>query len=72
MAITTKAVNEIIGIRKWMAANASRFVDACGEVNSTEMVEAWDREQSTGGATLDSNHPAWDVAVIVAEKHENA
>lgn len=53
-------------IKKWMSANAGRFVDECREVNCTAMVEAWDREESTGDTTLDPDHPAWDIAVEVA------
>lgn len=55
-------------IRRWMRANNERFVDRkTGEVNMTEMVETWDREQSTGGSTLDTNHVAWDVATEFVE-----
>lgn len=58
-------------IKRWMRRNVSRFVDAsCGEVNCTEMVEAWDREASTGSATLDADHIAWECAVDVAAGYE--
>ncbi|MCP3065867.1 hypothetical protein LXT21_44605 [Myxococcus sp. K38C18041901] len=42
--------------------------DASGEVNLTSLVEAWDAAQAGGEATLDEHHPAWDVAVEVAER----
>jgi len=50
-------------IRRWMRANASRFVDPrTGETNTTLMVETWDLEEGTGDETLDPSHTAWDVA----------
>ncbi len=56
-------------IRKLMISNVNRFVDArTNEINCTAMVEAWDHEQSTGDATLDSGHDAWAIAVQVAEE----
>ena len=33
-----------------------------GELNLTDMVEAWDRACADGEATLDPDHIAWDVA----------
>lgn len=53
-----------------MRLSVHRFVDECGEVNCTDMVEEWDRQCSTGEATLDEQHPAWDLAVTVAEEFE--
>ena len=53
-------------IRSWMRANLKRFRDECGNVNTTALVEAWDVECSSGEATLDTEHPAWDIAVIVS------
>jgi hypothetical protein len=58
-------------IRLWMKRNVHKFID-CGEVDCTGMVEAWDRECASGGDTLDTFHPAWDIAVDVAEEEENA
>ena len=59
----SQAINEK-AIRLWMKKNIYRFIDRkTNEVNCTEMVEAWDRECSSGEDTLDSNHPAWDIAV---------
>lgn len=50
-------------IKKWMKGNLENHRDPkTGEVNATTLVEDWDRSESTGGATLDSNHPAWDIA----------
>lgn len=57
-------------IKRWMWRNVERFLDSCGEVNATAMVEAWDHECSTGEATLDSEHEAWTIAVDVALAHE--
>lgn len=58
-------------MRGWMKRNVHRFVDALtGEVNCTALVEAWDAECSTGAATLDPDHEAWDAAVDVAERFE--
>lgn len=53
-------------IRAWMLANADRFEDRkTGELDCTGMVEAWDRETGDGGRTLDTDHPAWEIAVRV-------
>jgi hypothetical protein len=50
-------------IRIWMKANANQFTDRqTGELNTTALVEAWDIECANGSATLDPNHPAWDIA----------
>lgn len=57
-------------IRNWMKSNLADYIDECDEVNCTAMVEAWDRECADGGATLDPNHIAWEIAVEVAEAHE--
>lgn len=59
-------------IRKWMIAHISEFVDDCNEIDLTGMVEAWDSACSTGDATLNSYHPAWEIAMDVAEKHKPA
>lgn len=54
-----------------MRANVARFVDGkTGEVDATLMVETWDIETQDGAATLDGDHPAWDVAVEVANSTE--
>ncbi len=53
-------------IRAWMFRNVEQFVDECGEVNCTRMVEAWDDECASGEVTLDIEHVAWEVAVDVA------
>ena len=55
-----------------MRRNAYRFVDQCNEVNCTLMVEEWDAEEADGEATLDADHPAWDIAVEVAEAHKES
>ncbi len=52
-------------IRAWMARHAAEHREG-GEVNLTTLVEAWDRACSTGAATLDSDHPAWEVATRFA------
>lgn len=50
-------------IRRWMQANKEDYRDrSTGELNCTELVEAWDRVCADGGSTLDSDHIAWDVA----------
>jgi hypothetical protein len=61
---------EAKAIRAWMRAHVSDFVDQCGEVNCTHLVEAWYSECASGGDTLDPNHPAWDCAAEVALWHE--
>ncbi len=54
-------------IARWMRAPKSEHVDRLtGEVNLTALVEAWDRACADGGATLDRDHIAWEVAVEVA------
>ena len=54
-------------IARWMRAHKSEHVDRLtGEVNLTALVEAWDRACADGGATLDPDHIAWEVAVEVA------
>lgn len=51
-------------IRRWMMANKEDYRDRrTGELNWTELVEAWDRACADGGATLDPDHIAWDIAV---------
>lgn len=65
-------MTDIEEIRKWMKANVSEYVDECGEVNCTEMVEAWDAECGSGEDTLDPDHPAWDIAVEVSEEYEKS
>ena len=54
-------------ITNWMRKNHKRFQDECGDVNCTLMVETWDVEEGSGSDTLDSFHPAWECAVVVAE-----
>ena len=58
-------------IKKWMLLNIERFIDICGEVDCTGMVEAWDIECDNGKATLDENHIAWEVAIVVKEQVES-
>ena len=36
-----------------------------GELNHTALVEDWDRAHGTGSETLNSAHPAWDLALEV-------
>lgn len=58
-------------IYKWMIENVENFRDRkTGEINCTKMVEAWDDEEGDGTETLDELHPAWDIAVDVAEECE--
>lgn len=53
-------------IRAWMRAHVGRFEDRkTGEIDCTAMVETWDREMSNGKSTVDTDHPAWDIAVRV-------
>ena len=53
-------------IRTWMRKHASKHVDRdTDELNHTSLVEAWDFHEGDGKATLDSNHPAWDIALEV-------
>ena len=53
-------------IRRWMLSHIEEHRDPkTGEVNSTELVEAWDRTCSDGGATLDPDHIAWEVAALL-------
>lgn len=57
-------------IQLWMMRNIKDHIDSkTGEVNCTSLVEAWDNECSTGEATLDEDHPAWDIAVEVEEDY---
>lgn len=54
-------------IKRWMRANLDEHRDPkTGEVNLTELVEAWDRECADGGATLDPDHIAWEIAAEVS------
>lgn len=56
-------------IRSWMRAHAREFADPrTGEINCTALVEEWDRSCADGGATLDPDHPAWEIAVEVADE----
>jgi hypothetical protein len=56
-------------LTSWMHHNVERFVDkTTGEVNMTKMVETWDVECASGGATMDESHPAWEVAARVAAR----
>ncbi len=57
-------------IRKWMVLHVDEHVDACNEVNTTSLTEAWDNACDSGEATLDSDHEAWEVAHEVAEWYE--
>ena len=50
-------------IRRWMLANKEDHRDIrTGELNWTGLVEAWDRACADGGATVDPDHIAWDIA----------
>lgn len=54
-------------IRVWMKANVRHHRDSITrEVNTTSLVEAWDSEFGNSEETLDSNHPAWEIAGEVA------
>ena len=53
-------------ILRWMNKQAPRFRDPLtGELDRTGLVEAWDRAEDTGKATLHPSHPAWDLALEV-------
>jgi len=53
-------------ILRWMKRNAEDHRDQrTGEINYTTLVEQWDRDCSTGEATMDSDHPAWEIALEV-------
>lgn len=52
-------------IKRWMQANVGDHIDECGEVDYTGLVEAWDNECGGGDATLDADHPAWEIATQV-------
>ena len=52
-------------IRAWMKRHADEHREG-GEVNLTNLVEAWDRACSTGAATMDPGHVAWEVAIHFA------
>ena len=55
-------------IKRWMLANKEEHIDrSCNELNTTALTEAWDRECSTGDATLDPDHIAWDAASEVGQ-----
>lgn len=54
-------------ILAWMRAHVHEHVDECGLADYTGLVEAWDRECSTGDATLDCNHVAWCMAILAFE-----
>lgn len=56
-------------IKVWMNNRKEEFRDPkTGEINLTELVESWDAECSTGDATLDPDHIAWEIALEVACK----
>jgi len=58
-------------ILSWMRANAKDHIDPkTGELNCTALVEAWDAAEGTGKETLQHSHPAWDLAVEIAEELE--
>lgn len=48
-----------------LRAEPERY-DDCGELNATRLTEDWDNEYDSGEATLDMDHPAWDVAGILS------
>jgi hypothetical protein len=53
-------------IAMWMLKNKQNHIDPqTGELNCTSLVEDWDNSESTGDATLDTNHMAWDIAVLI-------
>lgn len=59
----TDAAPSRASIRRWMLANMEDYRDRrTGEINLTDLVEAWDRACADGGVTLDPDHIAWDVA----------
>lgn len=53
-------------IRAWMVRNKEDYRDSStGEINMTALVEGWDCACADGGATLNSDHIAWDVATTI-------
>ena len=59
----TESAHSRASIRRWMLANRNDYRDRrTGELNLTDLVEAWDRACADGGSTLDPDHLAWDVA----------
>lgn len=59
-------------IRKWMTLRLVRFYDDCGEIDCTLMVETWDIETGQNGATVKSDHPAWDIAMQIKSVSDQA
>jgi hypothetical protein len=66
-----KRIN-VKAIKAWMQRHVSEYVDECGEVNATKLVEAWDFECASGQDTLDPDHIAWDIGADVATEYEKA
>ena len=65
--MATKTTHTKASIRSWMRRNLEAYRNRqTGEVNMTTLVEGWDSECADGAETMDSNHPAWDVAVELA------
>ncbi len=58
----------------FMRREAREHIDPkTGEVNCTSLVEAWDASEGTGSETIDDpHHPAWEIAVTVAEEIEES
>lgn len=65
-SVTRNAKKENDVIRAWMRAHRSEHIDECGELNCTSLVEAWDRDNDAGDATVDPDHIAWEIAVELA------
>lgn len=56
-------------IRAWMLRHVEEYRDQrTSEVNMTDLVQGWDIACADGGATLDSDHIAWEIAADVAEQ----
>ncbi len=57
-------------IRAWMRSHVAEHNDpVTDEINTTALVEDWDRCCADGAVTLDSDHPAWDIAADVASAY---
>jgi hypothetical protein len=65
-AYTSKLEEDIFA---WMRAHRAEHVDKeTGDLDLTALVEAWDEACSTGEATEDEHHVAWELAVEVYDE----
>ena len=50
-------------VRSWMRRHLEEHRDPLtGELDATGLAEVWDASEADGGATLDPDHVAWEVA----------